>query len=159
MRGGGRLMRLRVLLLVALLVPAAQAQDRGPLDRPTAPARPEPVALQPGTFAPPKPILIPAPPPPGFSGRSSVAPREVQADAHFVADEDRWRAGRPEWDRYNKGHPRQDDYPYDVGHWWDPYHQNVLKGDFPLLGQNTFLELEATSFNLLEPRLLPTATT
>src|SRR5215471_6586231 len=25
------------------------------------------------------------------------------------------------------------------GNCWDPYNQNVLKGDYPILGQNTFL--------------------
>ena len=24
---------------------------------------------------------------------------------------------------------------------WDPYHQNVLKGDYPILGDHVFLEL------------------
>ncbi|NBO92470.1 MAG: hypothetical protein EBV06_09210 [Planctomycetia bacterium] len=83
----------------------------------------------------------------------------MQEDGHFVPVEDRWRIAMPEWDRYDKGHPRLDDYPFDFGRLFDPYRQNVLKGDYPILGQHTFLELTATSFNLLEPRLLPTATT
>jgi hypothetical protein len=38
--------------------------------------------------------------------------------------------------------------PYDLnvkGHWYDPYNQNVLKGDYPIVGQNTFLVLTAQS--------------
>src|SRR5262245_48989712 len=29
------------------------------------------------------------------------------------------------------------------GRWFDPYNQNVLKGDYPILGQNTFLVFTA----------------
>jgi hypothetical protein len=38
--------------------------------------------------------------------------------------------------------------PYDKnvqGNWYDPYNQNVLKGDYPILGQNTFLVVTAQS--------------
>lgn len=95
----------------------------------------------------------------GFAGRSGVAPRDVQQDDHFVPIEDRWRIGFPEWDRYGKGHPAVDDYPYVKGHWWDPYNQNVLKGDYPIIGQHIFLEVNATYEGLFEPRQVPTATT
>src|SRR5262249_6705618 len=42
---------------------------------------------------------------------------------------------------------------------WDPYRQNVLKGDYAIYGQNTFLEITARSITLAEPRQIPTATT
>lgn len=80
-------------------------------------------------------------PPNGFSGPSSVLPREQQTSSHFVPVEDRWRIGYPEWDRYGRGHPWEDDYPFVKGHWWDPYNQNVLKGDYPIIGQHTFMNL------------------
>jgi hypothetical protein len=73
--------------------------------------------------------------------------------------EDRWRIGFPPWDRYGKGHPPVDDYPYVQGNWWDPFNQNVLKGDYPILGQNLFLEVTGTSLSILEPRQTPVATT
>ncbi|HEV3165656.1 MAG TPA: hypothetical protein VGZ22_16635 [Isosphaeraceae bacterium] len=98
-------------------------------------------------------------PPTGFTGRSSVLPREEQQDAHFVPVEDRWRIGFPAWDRYGKGHPSDDDYPYDTGHWWDPFHQNVFKGDYPIIGQNTFLDVTGMANTFIEPRQLPTQTT
>ena len=110
-------------------------------------------------YAPTPPFIIDRDPPPGFTGRSSVAPRTVQTGGHFVPVEDRWRVGVPAWDRYDKGHPPVDDYPYDVGHWWDPFHQNVLKGDYPIIGQHTFLELTGTLVSLIEARELPTPTT
>ena len=28
-----------------------------------------------------------------------------------------------------------------LGRWYDPYHQNVLKGDYPIIGQHTFLNI------------------
>lgn len=80
-------------------------------------------------------------PPNGFSGPSSILPREYQTSSHFVPVEDRWRIGYPEWDRYGRGHPWVDDYPFIKGHWWDPYNQNVLKGDYPIIGQHTFMNL------------------
>lgn len=110
-------------------------------------------------YAASAPFQVDRDPPPGYTGNSSVAPREVQTEGHFVPVEDRWRVHPPCWDRYGKGHPLLDDYPYDVGHWWDPYHQNVLKGDYPILGQNTFMELTLRNITLIEPRQIPTATT
>jgi hypothetical protein len=98
-------------------------------------------------------------PPPGFTGPSGVAPREIQEDGHFLPVEDRWRIGMPPWDRYGKGRRHLDDYPYDVGHWWDPFSQNVLKGDYPIIGQHTFLEITGVSAALFENRYIPTPTT
>src|SRR4029077_14960875 len=55
--------------------------------------------------------------------------------------------------------PRVFDYPYQLGSIRDPYRQNVLKGDYPILGQHTFLNFTAVSSSLFEGRSLPTATT
>src|SRR5688500_890482 len=60
----------------------------------------------------------------GFTGPSGIITRDPQTDSHFVPLEDRWRMGFPAWDRYGRGHPWVDDYPYIEGHWWDPYNQN-----------------------------------
>ncbi len=38
----------------------------------------------------------------------------------------------------------------------DPYHQNILKGDYPIIGQNTFLSLTGRSDTTYEARRLPT---
>ncbi|MEQ8667850.1 MAG: hypothetical protein RIC12_01675 [Pirellulales bacterium] len=95
----------------------------------------------------------------GFAGPSSIVPFENQADSHFVPMEDRWRSGFPEWDRYDRDHPLGEDYPYKVGHWWDPYNQNVLKGDYPIAGQHTFLNVTLKNISFLEFRQLPVATT
>ncbi len=95
----------------------------------------------------------------GFSGPTSIVPFEYQTGDHFVPAEDRWRIGFPDWDRYGKGHPRLDGYPGVKGAIWDPFNQNVLKGDYPISGQHTFLKLTAKMFSLGEARQLPTPTT
>lgn len=110
--------------------------------------------LEPGTL-----LTLPMNAPLGFTGQSGILPSEGQESSHFVPIEDRWRAAFPAWDRYGKGHPPVDDYPYLQGNVLDPYNQNVLKGDFPLFGQHTSLTLTGTSLSILEARQVPTPTT
>jgi hypothetical protein len=95
----------------------------------------------------------------GFTGPSSVEPEEFQNTSHFVPIEDRWRIGQPTWDRYGKSHPAGDDYPFVQGAWYDPYNQNVLKGDFPIAGQDIFVKLQFKQLNLFEYRQTPIPTT
>jgi len=114
--------------------------------------------------------------PPGFSGPSGIVPREYGKGVHFAPVEDRWRIGFPEWDRNAllEKHPLLmnqilkgtngneilvDDYPYVNGGMFDPYHQNVLKGDYPIVGQHTFLNLTFNSTQFMEMRDVPTPTT
>ncbi len=97
-------------------------------------------------------------PPLGFTGPSGVAPTEGQTSGHFVPVEDRWRIGYPESDRYGKGHPVTDDYPFMPGRIFDPFNQNVLKGDFPIFGQHTFLDVSGLANQSYEPRQIPTQT-
>ena len=97
----------------------------------------------------------PAPPPaesaPGFTGPSSIRPTPIQTSPDFVPILDRWRLGFPDWNRYE----RPLDAPHVRGRWWDPYNQNVLKGDYPVLGQRYFLNVSAISDSLLELRRIP----
>lgn len=39
--------------------------------------------------------------------------------------------------------------------WWDPYHQNTLKGDRPIRGHDWFLALTGISDTVVEPRSFP----
>jgi hypothetical protein len=94
----------------------------------------------------------------GFAGPSGVALRSG-GNAEYETIEDRWRIGFPEWDRYGAGHPRVFDYPYQPGRWYDPYRQNVIKGDYPIIGQHTFFVFTGTNSTLFEGRMIPTATT
>jgi hypothetical protein len=100
----------------------------------------------------------PSDPPLGYTGPSGILSREQQTDPHFVPVEDRWRIGFPDWTRYEDASYFAD-APYQLGHWWDPYNQNVLKGDYPILGQHTFFVLTAVSESLIEPRQTPFAAT
>ncbi len=104
-------------------------------------------------------LVIPRDAPYGFTGPSGVLPTESQSSSHFVPVFDRWRLGQQDSDRYGKGHPIMDDYPGIKGAWWDPYNQNVLKGDYPIVGQHVFLNITALSETLFEARQVPTPTT
>lgn len=155
----------RALDMPAAEPPLPEAVPAPPtaVPRPEVLGRPvdEPMSLPP---APPERWLepyfrLPFAPPPGYSGRSGVMPTEGPSSAHFVPVEDRWRLGYPTWDRYGKGHPALDDYPYQLGRIIDPYNQNVLKGDYPIFGQHTFLDVTFLANMFFEPRQLPTQTT
>jgi hypothetical protein len=155
-------------LLVSAVLTVPSARTAPPEDKETPDLRPgllrrlidgvpEPPAQEPAAA---EPLLqTPVEPTLGFAGPSGVAPRDVQETSDFVPVEDRWRIGFPAWDRYGLGHPPVDDYPYVEGHWWDPFNQNVLKGDYPLIGQHTFLNITANSQTILEGRQVPTGTT
>jgi hypothetical protein len=70
----------------------------------------------------------------------------------FLATPDRWNVAMPEWNRYG----RSGEYPYvRTSHWWDPFNRNRLKGDTPIFGQQTFLNITATSDTDLEERRVP----
>jgi hypothetical protein len=98
-------------------------------------------------------------PPAGFAGRSGILQTEPQVSPDFVPIEDRWRVGYPAWDRYSKGHPLLDDYPYVPGRPINPFRQNMLKGDYPILGQHTFFEFTGATLAFFEYRRIPTQTT
>jgi hypothetical protein len=166
-----------VALLLLVIFPLATLQAQQPFAfapaEPPPPIRP-PVLNAPLPVDPPTPDFVPltdfveepdqllqwpVDPPLGYTGPTGIRPLEPQTDNHFVPFVDRWRSGFPAWDRYGKGHPAQDEYPYVEGSKWDPYHQNVLKGDYPIRGQNNFFILTATENLLLESRQVPTPTT
>jgi hypothetical protein len=88
--------------------------------------------------------------PPGFVGADDT-PDAFPPDETFPLP-DRWRMAFPRYDRY----PGTDhEAPQVEGRWWDPYKQNVLKGDYPIWGQNTFFNFTLRSDTLIEGRRLP----
>ncbi len=141
------------------LVPEVLPAQGQTLTRPPVVGRP----IDPPTIViPPTPAetilpVTPLDPPLGFSGPSGVAPRSGR-NAEYETVEDRWRIGFPFWDRYGQGFPHGLDYPYKLGRAIDPYNQNVLKGDYPIIGQHTFMVVTASTTGLLEGRTIPTAT-
>src|SRR5882672_1325307 len=91
----------------------------------------------------------------GHAGKDSVdSAAQTQPDRREVRD--RWRIGFPEYDRYGDRGARGRDIPFKKGRWWDPYDQSVLKGDYPIRGNNTFFILSAVSTSLIEQRRAPT---
>jgi len=88
----------------------------------------------------------PAPPEP--------APPEPWAPAEkvFQPQPDRWVIAMPDWDRYGVGNER----PYVRSHTFDPFDRNKLKGDYPVIGNQTFFNLTATSDTFFDGRKLPT---
>ncbi|TVQ61936.1 MAG: hypothetical protein EA379_05860 [Phycisphaerales bacterium] len=99
----------------------------------------------------------------GFAGASPMAPRNV-IPRDTVALPDRWRIGWPSWDRYGRQAPTDrvlmnamgGDVPFTLGHPLNPYDRNVLKGDYPIVGDDIFLNVTAVSDTLLNFRKLPT---
>ncbi|HEX3229562.1 MAG TPA: carboxypeptidase-like regulatory domain-containing protein, partial [Pyrinomonadaceae bacterium] len=85
----------------------------------------------------------------GAAGPATIksAP-QTQPDRREVRD--RWRIGFPEYDRYGDKGARGRDIPFKQGHWYDPYHQNKIKGDYPIIGNRTFLILSAVSSTATE---------
>lgn len=87
-------------------------------------------------------LRTPVHPPLGFAGPSRIE-SPAQEGSDTVPVPDRWRIGFPDDPRYTRGSR------------WNPYRQNVLKGDYPIFGQHNFLNLTATSDSLAVFRRLP----
>ncbi len=112
------------------------------------PTKPGPTTPKPGpapTPAPVAPVPTPAPPvapPPG--PRTPPLPR-VAAEDEFIPYPDRWNI--------------LDKLPADPrlvrGHTSDPYNQNVLKGDRPVIGNSVFFVFTGTFEVPFEQRRLP----
>ena len=71
------------------------------------------------------------------------------------AETNRWRIGFVPWRRYTSGEIEQ---PYEspAPLLWRPYAQSVLKGDAPIVGQDIFLDLTASSETEFNARRVPT---
>lgn len=118
-----------------------------------------PAPIDESSVAEPALEFFPLDAPYGFSGPSGILPSEQQGTARFEPVEDRWRIGFPDYDRYGKAHPPQDDYPGVEGRWFDPYNQNVLKGDYPVIGKDVFFRFTGKDLTLFEGRQVPTPVT
>lgn len=92
--------------------------------------------------------------PPGAAGDETIE-SAPQTDAHTREVRDRWRVNYPEYDRY--GSPAGGrDIPFKRGKWYDPYSQNLIKGDYPILGNKVFMILSAVDLFIVEQRRTPT---
>lgn len=95
-------------------------------------------------------------PPTGAAGNETVksAPQK-SADRRELRD--RWRIGFPEYDRYGDKGARGRDIPFKRNRWWNPYDQSVIKGDYPIIGNDYFMILSGVSTSQLEIRRTPSA--
>lgn len=85
---------------------------------------------------------LPTEPLPGAMMADGSAPTQAEIDeferSNFIPIRDRWRIGYP-------------------GNFLDPYSQNLLKGDYPIIAQDIFFNFTGISDSLFEARKLPTA--
>jgi hypothetical protein len=73
------------------------------------------------------------------------------ADKVFNVVPNRWGYEFPDYRRYDQN----GEYPYTKGHWYDPFNKNKLKGDYPIIGNQTFLNLDFISDTFVDGRRLP----
>ena len=102
-------------------------KDTSKKDKPATPEKSEPFKTEDRPFGP--------------AGRSADENSPSNGDYRVV--EDRWRIGFPSDER----NPR--------GRLINPYRQNILKGDYPIIGQHTFLNVTLSSESTLILRRLP----
>ena len=99
-----------------------------------------------------KPLQYPLP---DWSPLGSAGPRTVEskdeASEEFIPMPDRWRFP---WPRYKRFDPEVQESPWVEGSAFDPYNQNVLKGDYPIRGNHTFLNLNLQSASTVNPRVV-----
>jgi len=83
----------------------------------------------------------------GASGASvELPPPGATTATKFSASDpidDRWKLELPPYKLNTKGH------------WWDPYNQNWLKGDYPVIGDDIFLKMTGISKTNVEARSAP----
>lgn len=105
----------------------------------------------------PEELNLPKPDEPtGAAGNETVESRPpTSGDRRELRD--RWRIGFPEYDRYGDQGARGRDIPFRRNKWFNPYDQSVLKGDYPIFGNEYFMILSAVSTSQLELRRTPTA--
>jgi len=115
-----------------------------------------------------KPRLAESKEPLGYAGAADRARREAieryLRDYGYEEDEfepvkDRWRVPLPRWDRDPSRRSEEmtdTDSPYQRGRKTNPFRQNVLKGDYPLVGQHGFFVFTALSETFYEARDSPT---
>lgn len=92
--------------------------------------------------------------PTGAAGATSLK-HDPSTDPRVREARDRWRVTFPEYDRYGDAGGRGRDVPFKRGRWYDPYNQNRLKGDYPIIGNRVFLILSASDTLSAEQRRTP----
>ncbi|MGH9936259.1 MAG: hypothetical protein ACREAM_08435, partial [Blastocatellia bacterium] len=88
-------------------------------------------------------LRFPGDKPLGAAGPSRDKSQPGPEDADFMVVKDRWRVGTPEDPRFRKGN------------FLNPYRQNVLKGDYPIIGNDIFMDISLASETFFNIRRVP----
>jgi hypothetical protein len=113
---------------------------------------PKPTGQHPEAAAPSSPYrTLPQEPPPAATGEPRPFEPLPSADKVFNVVPNRWGYEFPDYRRYDQN----GEYPYVKGHWYDPFNKNKLKGDYPIIGNQTFLNLDFISDTFVDGRRLP----
>jgi len=107
----------------------------------------------PGVTSAPPDRTVPMPDAVDTTAEAKPAEPLPSDDKVFVAMPNRWKYDWPAYRRY--GPPGE--VPYEKGHIYDPFNRNKFKGDEPIFGQQTFLNLNFTSETAVDGRILPVA--
>jgi hypothetical protein len=88
------------------------------------------------------------------------APPLPPDDKTYTRFPDRWKFDWPDYRRYGPltgvpNIPTKSEAMYIPGHLWDPFNRNKLKGDYPIIGQQTFLSVNLVSDTTSDMRRLP----
>jgi hypothetical protein len=89
-------------------------------------------------------LQLPRDKPLGAAGPNHNRKPSPEENADFLIINDRWRIGVPDDPRFRKGSI------------FDPYNLNFLKGDYPIIGNDIFMELNFASETFFNFRRLPT---
>ncbi|GAC1445993.1 MAG: hypothetical protein NVSMB56_01090 [Pyrinomonadaceae bacterium] len=92
----------------------------------------------------------------GSAGKPSVKSEPPEPTrANIIPLRDRWRGAFPEYSRYGDKGAQGRDIPFRKGRLLNPYDQNILKGDYPIFGQDFFFILSAVSTTTTEYNRTP----
>ena len=81
----------------------------------------------------------------GYAGwKTNKVPPKMLIDNDSLGVADRWRIGLDGDSRHVKGN------------FWNPYRQNMLKGDYPIIGQSIFLDATFANDTFIEGHSNPT---
>ena len=94
---------------------------------------------------------LPQEPPPAATGEPRPLEPLPSDDKVFNVMPNRWAYEFPDYRRYNQ----QGEYPYTQDHWYNPFNRNKLKGDYPIIGNQIFLDLSFISDTFLDGRRIP----
>ncbi|MDX2039875.1 MAG: hypothetical protein SF097_01440 [Acidobacteriota bacterium] len=135
------------LLLLVVGLGSANAQSEKPdSSQPNSQSAQTPPQSKPqpksGELAEPK-AQLPQDKPLGAAGASRDKRKPSTEDAEFMVIRDRWRIGVPDDPRFKKGDLK------------NPYRQNVLKGDYPIIGNDIFMNISLASESDFTVRRIP----